>query len=243
MAYIVNWRDQQPEVAHLSAIRWPGMKHHTATPPHAPPECLRLQKLQGFVRHLLQGRKTSDHHKHDNVEQAYYIIEGEGEVLVGDKRYPVVPGDAVYLPPGIHHQMFNDRNDDWLEHIVLGMKVSNPAPKDCVICNWSQIPPDSDGAGAIRWRQLANEDQAPNGCMQAIKYIDRETLQAGHQTRVQCEDDYELIYYILDGQGVLSAEEGEQPITQGDLIHLPAQTTFTITNTKDTWLTYMIVAG
>ena len=243
MAYIVNWRDQQPEVAHLSAIRWAGLKHHTATPPNAPPECLRLQKVQGIVRHLLQGRKTSDHHKHDNVEQAYYIISGQGEVLVGDKRYPVGPGDAVYFPAGIHHQMFNDHNDGWLEHIVLGMQISDADKGDCVICNWSQIPPESDGAGAIRWRQLTRQDQTPNGCFQALQYIDRETLQAGHQTRVQCEDDFERVYFILEGKGILLADEGEQTLTQGDLVHLPAQTTFTIKNVGDAWLSYMIVAG
>lgn len=243
MAYIINWRDQQPEVAHMSAIRWAGLKHHTATPPNAPAACLRFQNLQGFVRHLLQGRKTSDHHKHDNMEQAYYIIKGQGEVLVGDKRYPVVPGDAVYLPAGIHHQMFNDMHDEWLEHIVLGMKIADDGGDACVISNWSKIAPQSDGAGAIRWRQLTRQEQTPNGSFHSIQYLDRETVQAGHQTRIQCEDDFEQAYYILEGNGILMADEGEQKITEGDLIHLPAQTTYSIINPTNTWLTYMIVAG
>ena len=33
-----------------------------------------LEQLGGFARHALQGRKTSDHHKHENLEQVYYIL-------------------------------------------------------------------------------------------------------------------------------------------------------------------------
>jgi mannose-6-phosphate isomerase-like protein (cupin superfamily) len=243
MAYIVNWRDQQPEVAHLSAIRWPGLKHHTAAAAHSPKECLRMQNLQGIVRHLLQGRKTSDHHKHDNIEQAYYIISGSGQVLVGEKRYPVVPGDAVYLPPGLHHQMFNDTNDDWLEHLVLGMKTSDGIKGECVICNVSDVTPQSDGAGGNRWRQLTRQDDGPNGCFHAIHYIDRESLQAGHQTRVQNEDDFELVYYMLEGEGVLILDDEEQALRPGDLVHLPVQTTHRIRNSGKTFLKYVIVAS
>ena len=39
------------------------------------------QVLSGFARHALQGRKTSDYHKHENKEQDYYVLSGRGEVL------------------------------------------------------------------------------------------------------------------------------------------------------------------
>ena len=67
MAYIKNWRDQQPEVAHLSAIRWPGLRQRNATPKHGEDDSPQLHNIQGIVKHGLQGRKTSDHHKHQQV--------------------------------------------------------------------------------------------------------------------------------------------------------------------------------
>jgi len=243
MAYIVNWRDQQPEVAHLSAIRWPGLKHHTANPPNAPKECLRMQNLQGMVRHLLQGRKTSDHHKHNDVEQAYYIISGKGEVLVGEQRFPVVPGDAVYLPAGIHHQMFNDMHDKWLEHLVLGMKISDEGGGECVISNWSNVSPKIQENGAVTWRQLSHQNESTNGCFHAITAIDRETIQPGHKVQVTWSDQKERVYYVLQGKGILTADKGEQSFTDGDLLHITTQKNYTIQNTSDTWLTYVIVTA
>ena len=136
MAYIKNWRDQQPEVAHLSAIRWPGLRQRNATPKHGEDDSPQLHNIQGIVKHGLQGRKTSDHHKHPQTEQAYYIISGSGEVLVGEDRFSVRPCDAVYLPADIYHQMFNDMNDEWLEHLVLSKNIDTEPGGECVIRNW-----------------------------------------------------------------------------------------------------------
>ena len=98
MVFILNWRDVQPKIAHMSAVHWGGFRDRERN--DDPDERNRLQKLQGFARHALQGRKTSDHHKHENLEQVYYVLSGRGEVLFGEERFPVQDGDAIYLPPG-----------------------------------------------------------------------------------------------------------------------------------------------
>ena len=41
---------------------------------------------------------------HDDQE-ALYVIQGVGEVLIKDKVYPVNPGTAVYIPPHTKHAM------------------------------------------------------------------------------------------------------------------------------------------
>ncbi|MCD6508469.1 cupin domain-containing protein [Candidatus Poribacteria bacterium] len=41
-------------------------------------------------------------------DEVYYILEGEGVVLIEDKDvYAVKEGDAFYLPEGLKHQWFN----------------------------------------------------------------------------------------------------------------------------------------
>lgn len=242
MAHIRNWRDQQPEVAHLSAIRWPGLKSRNAGPNRRDEDAHQLHHLQGIVKHALQGRKTSDHHKHAQVEQAYYILSGSGEVLVGEGRFPVRAGDAVYLPADIHHQMFNDMNDDWLEHLVLGKNIDTAPGGACVIRNWEDVLPVSDGAGAIRWHQLGPVG-TEDGCLKSIAFIDREAIQPGHQSIARRYDEVELGLWIIENKGVLITPDGEQPITEGDAVHLPPGTPYHIQNPHGEWLTYMIIAG
>ena len=95
MVMIRNWREVQPNIAHLSAIHWGGLRRAEKAGDADDRNC--LQRLDGFARHALQGCKTSDHHRHENLEQVYYVLSGGGEVLFGEERYPVREGDAVYL--------------------------------------------------------------------------------------------------------------------------------------------------
>jgi mannose-6-phosphate isomerase-like protein (cupin superfamily) len=49
-------------------------------------------------------------HSHDDMEEVYYVISGEGEMVVGDDRYPIRTGDALYVPPGEFHTTFQKGN-------------------------------------------------------------------------------------------------------------------------------------
>jgi mannose-6-phosphate isomerase-like protein (cupin superfamily) len=40
-------------------------------------------------------------------EEVYFVLEGTGEMCLGDERQVVSSGQAVYIPPGVFHQMTN----------------------------------------------------------------------------------------------------------------------------------------
>jgi mannose-6-phosphate isomerase-like protein (cupin superfamily) len=40
-------------------------------------------------------------------EEVYFIVEGEGEMCLGAERLAVASGQAVYIPPGVFHQLTN----------------------------------------------------------------------------------------------------------------------------------------
>ncbi|HET9026248.1 MAG TPA: cupin domain-containing protein [Trueperaceae bacterium] len=47
-------------------------------------------------------------HKHDDTEQVFYVLEGEGRLEIGaDARFEghLVPGDLVRVPPGTWHRV------------------------------------------------------------------------------------------------------------------------------------------
>ena len=49
-------------------------------------------------------------HSHDDMEEVYYVISGEGEMVVGEDRYPIKTGDGLYVPPGVFHTTFQTGN-------------------------------------------------------------------------------------------------------------------------------------
>ncbi|MBV8810989.1 MAG: cupin domain-containing protein [Acidobacteriaceae bacterium] len=40
-------------------------------------------------------------------EEIYFILEGTAEMCLGDERQTIMTGQAVYIPPGVFHQLTN----------------------------------------------------------------------------------------------------------------------------------------
>lgn len=40
-------------------------------------------------------------HDHDEL---YFVVSGSGELTVGRRRYPFVPGDILFVPAGVDHR-------------------------------------------------------------------------------------------------------------------------------------------
>lgn len=52
-----------------------------------------------------QGRTTP--HYHPQTEEIYYILEGVGQMTIGDETRDVAPGDAIAILPGEVHTITN----------------------------------------------------------------------------------------------------------------------------------------
>lgn len=40
-------------------------------------------------------------------EEVYFVVEGAGEMCLGEERRTLSTGQAVYIPPGVFHQLTN----------------------------------------------------------------------------------------------------------------------------------------
>ena len=59
----------------------------------------------GNVTLELDGGQVPWHNQEQ--EEIYFVIEGTGEMCLGDERRVVTSGQAVYIPPGVFHQLTN----------------------------------------------------------------------------------------------------------------------------------------
>lgn len=74
-----------------------------------------------YVDHLVLPPGTSEGlHRHQGVEEVYYVIRGQGEVRVGMETAPLNAGDAVPLRLGEAHSFRNNGAED-LEFMILGI--------------------------------------------------------------------------------------------------------------------------
>jgi uncharacterized cupin superfamily protein len=68
------------------------------------------QKLGYNITAVPPGKRAFPFHNHRINEELFFILEGSGEVRIGNQRHPVRTGDFVACPPGgpeTAHQIIN----------------------------------------------------------------------------------------------------------------------------------------
>ncbi len=51
-------------------------------------------------------------HYHPVVEESYFILSGQGHMVLDGETQSVRPGDAIAIPQNAVHQIFNDAAED-----------------------------------------------------------------------------------------------------------------------------------
>lgn len=49
-------------------------------------------------------------HSHDDLEEIYYIIKGNGKMIIDKDEFDANPGDAFYIDFGLFHSTINTSN-------------------------------------------------------------------------------------------------------------------------------------
>ena len=71
------------------------------------PAALDTERLIIHTNEYEPSGMSGDGHAHPDQEQAFYILEGDIEVEVGDETYRLGPGDCVLLPRNVFHKHRN----------------------------------------------------------------------------------------------------------------------------------------
>ena len=242
-AIVVNWRESRTYLGHDNAVVSPILTPEGGD--NGISSC--LQYIGAFARHSLQGRKNSDNHSHDSAEQYYYILSGEGEVLIGDERHPVREGSVTYFPPGTPHQYLNEGTDDWAEHLIVTFPTerTGSAPR---VLNWRDVTPAFGVHGdAVTWKLLESVDEpepdTDRPCLLKSWYLARQAVMRGKASDFHVHDDKEQVYYILEGEGLVLADRWVHRVGEGDTVYLPRGVGHQIINEGyDGWLSYLVVS-
>ena len=62
---------------------------------------------QSLAEAVIEAGHTTQLHRHNNSEELYHIIQGSGEMTLGDQRFRVETGDTIAIPPGTPHKISN----------------------------------------------------------------------------------------------------------------------------------------
>ncbi len=239
-----NWRDQAPYVGHISALVWTLYQSHDKDET-SPPEINRLHGINSFVKHGLQGHQHSDHHRHDNIEQLYFILRGRGQLLIGDDKVDVRDGTAVYMPVNVPHQAFND-GEGWMEHLIVSCPLDEIREGTPAVRDWRDVHPVVLDGGTVSWPLLRREEEAPageGGVLQRVHSVTRFAVQGRQGSTWQQLDGIELVHYVLSGLGIIEdLDGGRQQVTEGSAAHVLPGVAHRFANQGEGWLEFVTFA-
>ena len=108
----------------------PGSKSRVVLGPNAHredrPAAINSEGLTIHTNEYEVGGLSGDGHAHSDQEQAFYILEGEMEVTVGEETRQIGPGDSVFLPRGVFHKHSNIGNGP-LKFLFISARVPDSA--------------------------------------------------------------------------------------------------------------------
>ncbi len=124
MALIVrNWRSVYPTIAHKSGLDWRLLSMKTKThgdiETDTDPKFQCLKSITYVSLAKLQPTLSYETHDHQDHEEIYYIINGNGKIRIGDEVAEFRDGDIIYIPERTSHSITNDGNE-MVEFLAFG---------------------------------------------------------------------------------------------------------------------------
>lgn len=84
-------------------------------------------QLDVHINSIFPGSAQGPRHFHSSSENAFFVLAGEGSIVIGDDEYLVFAGDFLFLPPGVSHSVSNAG-----EGLLRVIEIYSPAAVDFV---------------------------------------------------------------------------------------------------------------
>jgi mannose-6-phosphate isomerase-like protein (cupin superfamily) len=199
------------------------------------------------IAHVKMGITSSSLlHKHDKMEEIYYLTSGAGVIQVGSEEYSVYTGDFIAIPPNQEHKLttIGERN---LEHLVFALPPFNPEDVQ-VLDETNNNPtqkefnreikkPFTARDGAKIYELDSAKDRKRRGVGFAAGFLEPNKKAVKHYHKVSDE-----IYYVVSGNGTIQLDKEEMDVKKGSLIYVPKGTLHGLNNPEDRDLKILCVS-
>lgn len=87
-----------------------------------------LTGLTGFGFHIVEiepGCHSTELHVHHHEDECVYVLSGDAEAVIGDRRFEVQAGDFIAYPAGGEPHKLVNTGDATLRCIVVGQRLDH----------------------------------------------------------------------------------------------------------------------
>jgi len=160
------------------------------------------------------------------AEETLFVLAGRGTVHVAGEAHQLEPEVGVYCSPGSEFELENPGPGTLR---LIAVRVPDPRPADggdaVTVAVRRVADQELEAATTQReFRIVADPDSGLRSATHFVGYIPTARAPDHFHT-------YDEVIYVLDGEGVMHAEEFEQRLGPGSCIQLPARAVHCLENT------------
>lgn len=128
--------------------------------------CIGAQKLGYNITAVPTGKSAFPSHNHHANEEMFFVLQGTGDLRIGESTYPVRVGDVIACPAGGKeraHQIINTGTEE-LRYLAVSTKLSPEFveyPNSGKFGVLSDLPASADGRPQ-RFMFVGRESQSLN---------------------------------------------------------------------------------
>jgi quercetin dioxygenase-like cupin family protein len=158
-------------------------------------------------------------------EEVLFVLDGEGELLLGGDPHRLEPEAGAYLAPGEWYQV---ENTGARPLKVVSVRVPDPAPPEEAGGEREVVRrlSDQDAQAATTDREFRVVADPESGLRSATHFV-------GYIPTARAPDhfhEYDEVIYVLEGEGAMHMNGETTALAPGSCIHLPARTVHCLEN-------------
>jgi mannose-6-phosphate isomerase-like protein (cupin superfamily) len=158
-------------------------------------------------------------------EQALFVLEGRGTVLVDGVSQELAPDTAVLVAPGSRYLVENTESEELaLLSVLVPSTAGQPSGERAPTVRRLADQEARDATSDREFRILLEPESGLSGATQFVGYIPMKRAPEHYHL-------YDEVIYVLQGQGVLHVGDDHTPIGAGSCIHLSPELRHCLENT------------
>jgi mannose-6-phosphate isomerase-like protein (cupin superfamily) len=108
---------------------WEAQDASRCVAPLITPESCGSERMVTGLWRLYPGHE-SEPDIHPDADEIYYVVSGEGKLVLGDEAYTVRQGMTVFIPANVHHQSFNHGDEDLVYYYIFAPPPSGASKQE-----------------------------------------------------------------------------------------------------------------
>ncbi len=129
---VVDVRLEARMTAPFGAVSWEGLEDFPGRRYRIYSAPLGVERFVFIVSRQPPGA-GSPLHAHDEAEEIYVLLSGQGEIQLGDDLLTAHPLDGFRAPPGVQHATRNPTDDD-----IYWLVMAAPLDEYVAVSDWYQ---------------------------------------------------------------------------------------------------------